>query len=312
VLNVTTNEIAICRYNTTNEAWENMTQLDNTNSTAHNLSISGLSDGSSYSYYFMCEDSSNNRDGNYHLQFSVSSMYCGDGSCNNGETCSTCSADCGSCGGSGGGGGGSRRIVNNTLQNTTNISQPVSPSQQLVGCAENWNCGDWTECTTEGIKVRACNDANSCGTAISKPSEIQSCTKPTCSDNIQNQDELGIDCGGQCPKRCGVGELSGKIVQVPSPEKSAKSKYGIVLIFLLFGLIGMLTVITRIENRVKGNIRKSHILTHLHEHHHGTQVSPEASHIKDIGKSRLKLLLANIAHIIIIIVIIAVIYYLIK
>jgi hypothetical protein len=32
--------------------------------------------------------------------------HCGDGSCNNGETCSTCSADCGNCGGGGGGGGG--------------------------------------------------------------------------------------------------------------------------------------------------------------------------------------------------------------
>ncbi|HOW37143.1 MAG TPA: hypothetical protein PLK34_02755, partial [Candidatus Pacearchaeota archaeon] len=44
--------------------------------------------------------------------------YCGDGTCNNGETCSTCSNDCGTCpssgenennagGGGGGGGGGS-------------------------------------------------------------------------------------------------------------------------------------------------------------------------------------------------------------
>ena len=33
------------------------------------------------------------------------SPYCGDGSCNNGETCSTCSQDCGQC--SSGGGGGS-------------------------------------------------------------------------------------------------------------------------------------------------------------------------------------------------------------
>jgi hypothetical protein len=38
--------------------------------------------------------------------------YCGDGTCNNGETCSSCSADCGTCGttsgGGGGGGGGGR------------------------------------------------------------------------------------------------------------------------------------------------------------------------------------------------------------
>lgn len=33
-------------------------------------------------------------------------LYCGDGTCNNGENCSTCSADCGACPPSGGGGGG--------------------------------------------------------------------------------------------------------------------------------------------------------------------------------------------------------------
>ncbi|MCK5460038.1 hypothetical protein KAI52_02900 [Candidatus Parcubacteria bacterium] len=34
------------------------------------------------------------------------SLFCGDGSCNNSETCDTCPADCGSCGNVGGGGGG--------------------------------------------------------------------------------------------------------------------------------------------------------------------------------------------------------------
>jgi len=43
--------------------------------------------------------------------------YCGDSSCNNGETCSTCSTDCGACssGGGGGGGGGSITVPQVTL-----------------------------------------------------------------------------------------------------------------------------------------------------------------------------------------------------
>ncbi|MFA5248636.1 MAG: choice-of-anchor Q domain-containing protein, partial [Patescibacteria group bacterium] len=41
--------------------------------------------------------------------------YCGDGTCNNGETCSTCSTDCGSCPSSGGGGGGSITVPQVTL-----------------------------------------------------------------------------------------------------------------------------------------------------------------------------------------------------
>jgi len=44
----------------------------------------------------------------------TSGLYCGDGTCNNGETCSTCSADCGACSTTpstgGGGGGGTTEI----------------------------------------------------------------------------------------------------------------------------------------------------------------------------------------------------------
>jgi parallel beta-helix repeat protein len=61
---------------------------------------------------------------------------CGDGSCNNGETCSTCSSDCGSCGGGGnggsgggsgggGGGGGTTKknvsVLNETVKEETNV-----------------------------------------------------------------------------------------------------------------------------------------------------------------------------------------------
>ena len=27
----------------------------------------------------------------------------------------------------------------------------------------------------------------------------------SCTDAIQNQDEMGIDCGGTCPESCGTG-----------------------------------------------------------------------------------------------------------
>ena len=43
----------------------------------------------------------------------TSGLYCGDGTCNNGESCSTCSADCGSCTtpDTGGGGGGTVTVI---------------------------------------------------------------------------------------------------------------------------------------------------------------------------------------------------------
>ncbi|MBR9692184.1 hypothetical protein GOV06_05365 [Candidatus Woesearchaeota archaeon] len=70
-IQLTTNEIAVCRYNTTDEAWENMTQMPITNAMSHSLDQT-LSDGN-YNYYFLCEDSIPNRmNSSHHLQFSVS------------------------------------------------------------------------------------------------------------------------------------------------------------------------------------------------------------------------------------------------
>ncbi|MBW2996155.1 lamin tail domain-containing protein [Candidatus Woesearchaeota archaeon] len=72
-ITVTTNEIAICRYNTTDQAWANMTEMPTTNATTHQLPVSGLSNGNTYHYYFLCEDSiPNQMASSYHLQFSVS------------------------------------------------------------------------------------------------------------------------------------------------------------------------------------------------------------------------------------------------
>ena len=73
--------------------------------------------------------------------------YCGDGICNNGESCSTCPSDCGSCsvatssdgGGGGGGGGGSspKANTNSSLASGTNKSSTNSLST-VVG-SENIN-----------------------------------------------------------------------------------------------------------------------------------------------------------------------------
>lgn len=43
-------------------------------------------------------------------------------------------------------------------------------------CVENWNCGNWSECTEQGTQTRTCTDTNSCGTDKNKPSTNQSCT----------------------------------------------------------------------------------------------------------------------------------------
>lgn len=86
----------------------------------------------------------------------ILSMSCGDGQCNNGETCQTCPQDCGQC-----------------------------------TCVPYWSCTDWSDCVG-GEQTRTCTDLNSCGTTSGKPATLQSCQGPctpkTCT-------ELNKQCG---------------------------------------------------------------------------------------------------------------------
>jgi len=68
-------------------------------------------------------------------------------------------------------------------------------------CENYWYCGGWGKCdpltnTTE----RECVDLAACSVGRNKPKEIDDCIYvPTCYDGIKNKDEIGIDCGGDCP-----------------------------------------------------------------------------------------------------------------
>jgi len=108
-IDITTDENATCRYNITDSGYENSTNFTSTGNQDHSFLYTGLSDGNVYDLYYWCNDSYGHINANStHHTFSVSSQtaYCGDGICNNGETCSTCSSDCGSCSS----GGGSHQI----------------------------------------------------------------------------------------------------------------------------------------------------------------------------------------------------------
>lgn len=83
-------------------------------------------------------------------------------------------------------------------------------------CQRKWVCSPWGNCQPDGIQTRVCYDASKCderrGVLFStngKPNETQSCEYvPQCDDNVLNQDETDVDCGGdicaKCPlnKRC--------------------------------------------------------------------------------------------------------------
>jgi hypothetical protein len=174
-------------------------------------------------------------------------------------------------GGSSGGGGGGIAIV-----------------KPIAKCAESWKCSEWTECSYEGIQIRACNDENKCNTISNKPIEIQSCTRPSCNDSIQNQNELGIDCGGPCPNRCEFKELTGSFVEVPAEEEQ-KHYIGINIILLFMILIVSVLIVNKFEIKMKSEMAFESDLTKLRS-------------------LRNELVITHIAHVIVLICIILLVY----
>jgi hypothetical protein len=59
------------------------------------------------------------------------------------------------------------------------ISSELTPQENIsaVSCTENWQCSEFGVCANS-LQTRICTDINSCGTAISKPNEQQSCNSP--------------------------------------------------------------------------------------------------------------------------------------
>ncbi len=91
---------------------------------------------------------------------------------------------------------------NNITLNVKGAAIPASTS-----CAPSWSCTAWepANCPIAEQQARECQDLNNCGVAAGKPAETKSCSyAPSCEDNIKNQGEEGIDCGGPC-KACTPG-----------------------------------------------------------------------------------------------------------
>ena len=87
-------------------------------------------------------------------------------------------------------------------------------------CEELWICSGWKPEQCEKIQKRDCTDLNNCSTTEQKPVVQRLCPEEdylgasnkneTCFDNLKNQDEEKIDCGGICEK-CFIKEIPMKI-----------------------------------------------------------------------------------------------------
>ncbi len=146
--------------------------------------------------------------------------FCGDGYCNNDESCSSCSEDCGACPPSGsetppsGGSGGF-----------------VPPPET---CTEDWSCTEWSMCVN-GEQTRTCTDANACGTTENKPAETQECMSPlpkVCTtgqrsclgDNVMECDDNEWIVVKSCKYGCSAGECLTKQQNHEVPQEPLKKE----------------------------------------------------------------------------------------
>ena len=130
--------------------------------------------------------------------------WCGDGTCNNGETCTTCAADCGSCGGGGGdGGGGDGGNDNVSVDGRCADNSPtnaVCPSGQC--CSQYGWCGTTPEHCSSVPPADVCGDARCGDTEDCSNCAIDcDCNTVVCGDSVC-ADGGGEDCAS-CPFDCG-------------------------------------------------------------------------------------------------------------
>lgn len=64
----------------------------------------------------------------------------------------------------------------------------LSNNGNQSNCTENWSCDGWDDCS-DGEQIRDCNDLNSCGTELFKPTEERSCD--------DDEDDGCTNCGGR-------------------------------------------------------------------------------------------------------------------
>jgi hypothetical protein len=66
-----------------------------------------------------------------------------------------------------------------------------------ASCQEKWGCFEWQKCI-DNITARQCSDLNACQ-IYNNIIESQACSSifPDCYNNVQDNDETDIDCGGK-------------------------------------------------------------------------------------------------------------------
>lgn len=133
----------------------------------------------------------------------------------------------------------------------------IYDTQEEVACQHAWDCTDWNPCEENGMQTRTCYYVGTCSVEEGQPDTRQLCTyvaetqevtapsisTESCYDNIQNQGERGVDCGGPCTA-----------CPTPTPvseQPTATWPYILLGIGLLLFIVGVI-VYHKYQDKIKG------------------------------------------------------------
>jgi hypothetical protein len=118
------------------------------------------------------------------------------------------------------------------------------------------------------VHTRTCNDLAKCGSTKRKPETVQPCDFDFCSDGKRDNNETGVDCGGEC-RPCTEEEiekaergdkLTGEAITV-QPYEPPNPIYIMPLLLLIMLLIAVIALHkTNLSEKMKKTLTGVHIL----------------------------------------------------
>ncbi len=132
--------------------------------------------------------------------------------------------------------------------------------ERTSSCTPDWKCGDWQDCINNS-QIRVCINKNKCNNNENKPETKQEChINGTCYDRIKNQNEIGIDCGGEC-KPCTIFNLIGSTISETIgsgkefiSKSLSKNNFLLVVGLIIFVMVGEAIVLLKIKKKKEINL----------------------------------------------------------
>ncbi|NMB66958.1 hypothetical protein GYA25_02785 [Candidatus Woesearchaeota archaeon] len=148
-------------------------------------------------------------------------------------------------------------LTEETINQDDSLSSDNQNDQRkrTSSCTPNWKCGDWQDCINNS-QIRICIDKNKCNSNENKPETKKECyINETCYDKIKNQNETGIDCGGDC-KPCTIFNLIGNTISetIGSGKEFilkslSKNNFILSIVLIIFIMIGEAVILLRIKRK---------------------------------------------------------------